>query len=238
MREFARVMRRALARVPPLERLAIAVYNRWFTAEAVTRQNSPRGYDRLYGSDRLLAQYLDPSRVELYDEVARIVAAYRPQRVVDVGSGAGQFLAALAPRLETAAELVGVEQSRTGIERARGLLPAAEWINGALQEVALEPIYDVVVCMEVLEHVDDAEQALLALMALRAPSGLLILTVPDGAVDSWEGHTNFWTRQELEAWLEPHGLERLESLDEGRLLLAVVAAQPRRHTRSAPVPPA
>ena len=219
----SRSARRALARVPPLERLAIAVYNRWFTAEAATRRNSPRGYDRLYGSDRLLAQYLDPSRVELYDQVARIVAAYRPRRVVDVGSGAGQFLAALALRLDAAAELVGVEQSSSGIQRARGLLPKADWIHGALQDVALEPIYDVVVCMEVLEHVDDAEQALLTLLALRSPSGRLVLTVPDGAVDSWEGHTNFWTRQELESWLAPHGLERLESLDEGRLLLGVVA---------------
>jgi 2-polyprenyl-3-methyl-5-hydroxy-6-metoxy-1,4-benzoquinol methylase len=221
-----RVMRRALARVPPLERLAIMIYNRWFTAEAVTRRNSPRGYDRLYGSDRLLRQYLDPSRVKLYEDVADIVVADRPRRVVDLGSGAGQLLAAVAHRLDTGVELVGIERSRTGIERAREMLPNARWINGDILDVVLQPVFDAVVCMEVLEHVEDPQQTLAALLALRAPSGRLILTVPDGAVDSWKGHANFWTRTEFETWLAPHGLERVEVLDDGKLLLAVVAGSP------------
>jgi hypothetical protein len=55
-----------------------------------------------------------------------------------------------------------------------------------------------------------------------APGGTILITVPDGAIDAWEGHVNFWTEDDFASFLEPIGATAVDRVDAGRGLLGLV----------------
>jgi 2-polyprenyl-3-methyl-5-hydroxy-6-metoxy-1,4-benzoquinol methylase len=191
----------------------------------LTRKNTLRGYNRVYRSDSLLAEYLSPERRRFYEEVAQRCTPYIPRRIVDVGCGTGELLRLLVDRLSAEPELVvGVDASRGGIRRARGTLAKARWVVGDLYRLPADLAqFDLVLCTEVLEHVREPRRAIDVLRRLCASDGRVAVTVPDGAQDSWEGHVNFWTETELRRFLEPEGLLELERIEDGRAFLAWLA---------------
>lgn len=195
------------------------------TAKNITRRNTLRGYNRLYRSDRLLAEYLVPERLRFYEEVAERCASLAPRRIIDVGCGPGTLLRLLVARLPGKPELVvGVDRSRAGIRRARKLLPEARWLVGDLNRLPADSErFDLVLCTEVLEHIREPRRAVDVLRRLCAPEGRVAITVPDGARDSWEGHVNFWSEGELRDFLRPEGLLELERIQDGEVFLAWLA---------------
>jgi 2-polyprenyl-3-methyl-5-hydroxy-6-metoxy-1,4-benzoquinol methylase len=194
------------------------------TVPNIARRNNRRAYDRIYGEERLLSEYLAPERVALYNEVAEIAARERPRAVIDVGCGAGNLLSAVLEKTSPEpARVVGIDYAGAGIERARRLVPSAEFRTESLYD--LEPVetFDLVLCTEVLEHLRDPQAAVEVLVRLCAPTGAIVITVPDGAEDSWEGHRNFWSKSELESFLSPHGAVEVSPMENVRIaLLAVV----------------
>ncbi len=124
------------------------------TARNVTRGNSRSAYQRLYSSDKLLSEYLAPERLEFYDVVAAVAAGLEPRSVVDVGCGTGHLLRALLDRREIA-EAAGLDYAAAAIERARRLVPEGTFTVGDLHTFDAGRTFDVVLCTEVLEHVED-----------------------------------------------------------------------------------
>jgi 2-polyprenyl-3-methyl-5-hydroxy-6-metoxy-1,4-benzoquinol methylase len=208
-----------------------ALQRRRPSAGSVTRRNSRRAYEKLFRSDRLLAGYLSPSRTRFYDEIATIAASFDPASVLDVGCGSGELIRSIAARLPGERALAGIDYTRSGIARARAAFPAANWIVADLYRLDPEDLFggarfDLVACTEVLEHLEDPHTALDRLAAFCATRGRVVVTVPDGAIDDWPGHVNFWTEEELARLLEPRGLEEIRRVDEDQTLLAIFA--PRR----------
>lgn len=191
----------------------------------ITRSNTLRAYNRVYESDQLLAEYLGPDRLRFYDEVAIHCAELAPRSVIDVGCGPGQLLRTLVGRLPDAPEVVvGLDRSKTGIRRARAAMPDGEWLVGDLFRLPADMRqFDLVLSTEVLEHVRRPGSAVEILRRLCAPGGRVAITVPDGAQDSWKGHVNFWSEDELRQFLQPQGLIELERIQDGDVFLAWLA---------------
>lgn len=194
------------------------------SARSVTRRNDRKAYEQLYRSPELLADYLQPSRLRFYDEVADVCAGFRPTSIVDVGCGTGHLLAAVLRRTVPEPKTLGIDYADSAIVRARELVPAADWQVGDAYALApgLDGSFDLVLCTEVLEHLARPIEALEGLARLRSPAGRLVLTIPDGSLDDWEGHVNFWSEEEFRRLLEPFGEVTVRRIDEGRTLLAVV----------------
>lgn len=174
------------------------------TAPNLARKNTRRGYNRVYGDERLLGQYLGPERVVFYREIAEVAARFRASSVIDVGCGTGNLLRELV-ELAPYERVVGVDFAEAGIRRAAELVPVGEFHASNLYDLDLEERFDLVLCTEVLEHVSDPEAAVKRLIDLCAARGAIIVTVPDGTSDTWEGHRNFWSKPELEAFLGRYG---------------------------------
>ena len=192
------------------------------TARNVTRGNSRSAYETLYSSDKLLSEYLAPERLEFYDVVAAVAAGLEPRSVVDVGCGSGHLLRALLDRREIA-DAAGLDYAAAAIERARRLVPEGTFTVGDIHTFDAGRTFDVVLCTEVLEHVEDPGAARHALGRLVSPGGHVVATVPDGEQDEWEGHANFWSRDEFGAFLDPLGAVDVRVVG-GDVLLAVVRA--------------
>jgi SAM-dependent methyltransferase len=143
------------------------------------------------------------------------------ERVLDLGCGAGRFVAALR---DAGAEPVGVELAEPALERARRNAPGADLRlvepDGSLP--LDHASVDLVWCSEVLEHVADTAYLLLEVRRVLRPGGRLLVTVPyhgrvtgalialtrfDAHFDPLGQHLRFYTRSSLTATLERSGFE-------------------------------
>jgi 2-polyprenyl-3-methyl-5-hydroxy-6-metoxy-1,4-benzoquinol methylase len=174
------------------------------TAANISRRNNRRAYERIYGDDRLLDDYLAPGRITFYAEVAELCAREHPRTVIDVGCGAGNLLQALLERVEPD-RVVGIDYAGAGIRRASELVPAGEFHAMSLYDFDPDESFELVLCTEVLEHLSQPDSAMQLLVRLCAVAGVIVVTVPDGAVDDWAGHRNFWSEADLLEFLGAYG---------------------------------
>jgi SAM-dependent methyltransferase len=104
-------------------------------------------------------------------------------KVLDAGCGSGQMLG----ELERYGSVSGVDSSPLAVEAARAR--GHTQIEPAMLEQLPFPTggFDLVTCLDVIEHVPDDERGLAELWRVTAPGGHLLLTVP--AYQSlWSAH--------------------------------------------------
>jgi SAM-dependent methyltransferase len=137
----------------------------------------------------------------------------RPARVVDIGSGQGDFAAELREN-HPRAEVLGLEFSQSGIDVSNRKVPEATFLRRDLMEAGDPPDKFKVwgthaVCSEVLEHVDSPGKVLANALPYLAPGCRLVVTVPGGPMSAFDkhiGHRKHFTRAELRQILEDCGL--------------------------------
>jgi SAM-dependent methyltransferase len=104
------------------------------------------------------------------------------KRVLDFGCGDGSFLHALLGSDCKPSEMIGAEVSRDLVERLRGSFPVTPNLRFLhtcdLPLLAAQTPIDLIVCMEVLEHVIDPERVLGTLHGLLADGGRIVISVP------------------------------------------------------------
>ena len=61
--------------------------------------------------------------------------------------------------------------------------------------------HDIVLCTEVLEHLEHPEKALKNLLLSLKNKGKLIITVPDGRADYTSVHINFWSKESFKKFI-------------------------------------
>ena len=143
------------------------------------------------GSSKMLHR-LNPVRLGFVREAIDAhwggdAAALKPlagKRALDVGCGAGLLCEPLA---RLGAAVTGVDAAAENIaaasDHAAAMGLAIDYRAGELSALGLGQ-FDLVTCMEVLEHVSDKPTFVAALAASLAPGGLLILSTPNRTVQS------------------------------------------------------
>ena len=88
-------------------------------------------------------------------QVSELAASERPRRILEVGCGEGIVLATLAARVP-GARLDGLELDETALEEARKRCPGAALVRGDACALPFRnQSFDLVVCLEVLEHLPE-----------------------------------------------------------------------------------
>ena len=128
------------------------------------------------GVHRLL-HAVNPKRI---DYLVKRCGNLAGKKVIDVGCGGGIFTLAIA---ETGVDVTGIDTSKHAIEQAKDqakqkALPANFICTDSSSYLANSDNekFDVVVCLEMLEHVDDPSAEIKALAELAKPGGDLILS--------------------------------------------------------------
>jgi SAM-dependent methyltransferase len=159
---------------------------------------------------RLLLDRFHETAAALFDMVAPA-----PRYVLDAGCGEGFAMRSLFGA--TTASVVGIDGSAGAVQVATTLNPGRSFAAGDLYALPFpSSSFDLVVCMEVLEHLDDPERGLRELC--RVSASWLLLSVPHeplfrGAnflrgknVRAWgndPGHVNHWSRSGFLRFVAP-----------------------------------
>jgi SAM-dependent methyltransferase len=139
-----------------------------------------------------------------------MVAALPVRTVLDVGCGSGQNLRALAA--SGAYRLAGVDVSDKALERARIAVPDAELHCLDLQCRKLDETFDLVMSLQVIEHIPD-DLALLRNMRLMSNRYVMVATM-QGKMRPSEtriGHLRNYSMTELAEKMRSAGLRPIHA---------------------------
>ena len=138
---------------------------------------------------------------------------------LDLGCGDGRLTTELRARRVTALDV-----SAIALERARRRVPGAAFVEvdpGAALPLS-DNSFDLALCAETLEHVQDVSLALSELRRVLRPGGLLAVTTPahgrssglaillrgfERQFDPLSPHLRFFSARSLAATLDEHGFE-------------------------------
>jgi len=120
-------------------------------------------------------------QVPVYKLCRRLAEQLKPACILDIGCGTGFKLANYLG--DMAKVVVGVDQA-SGIRMARARFPNMNWIEGNLTErevwQELRPLAQgIVICSDVIEHVERPRQLLLDIRAVMSPGSTLVISTPD-----------------------------------------------------------
>jgi 2-polyprenyl-3-methyl-5-hydroxy-6-metoxy-1,4-benzoquinol methylase len=168
--------------------------------------NSQERMNEYWSTTNVLEQFSTQEQQEFYNDVLEVVKqrgiTYDNKRIGDVGCGTGHLLLAISQSYNPAA-LTGLEFSEAALRICKSLLPDAHFINVDLYE-ATDLQFDIVFCVEVLEHLLYPSMALGNLLHMLNKDGVLMITVPNGRTDTYEGHINFWSPESWEVFIRSH----------------------------------
>jgi SAM-dependent methyltransferase len=180
-----------------------------------------------------------------------------PKRILDFGCGEGRYLGVVGKHFPLAA-LTGCDVSNVALEHAASHCPGASFVHILDGLVPLpDSSFDLILCIEVLEHVADVEHTTRELGRLLAPNGYLVVTTPCANVGSFEwfvnwrghgiqrtpdgygrfatdepGHLRRLTSRDLRVLLQRSGMT-VERVDfRAQLFAALMVRIPRRITRA------
>ena len=175
-----------------------------------------------YGS-RVLARLARAPRFNRW--MADTIRPYLGERVLEIGSGVGNLSRALLPRAQYVASDINplYLQTLANLADGRPYLKASYCdVSDLASFPSTDGGYDSVICLNVLEHVNDDRRSLLNIVSVLAPKGRAIVLVPSGpwnfsTLDEVLGHKRRYTRQTLMALASACGLEARELIQFNRL---------------------
>jgi SAM-dependent methyltransferase len=199
----------------------------------ITEDNSAEGYDLLWGDTSNLETFRaegnhvrDRLTIEIIDHIETRIPM--DARVVDIGCGVGDLLSEVRRR-KPAVGIYGLDFSSKAVEGARAAMPYGDFRQFVIERTLPyeNASFDVVLCTDVLEHLENPKLIAAELVRICRPGGLVAIVVPDGEVDQFFGHYWFWNEQSLGALLSDWNAT-VSRLPETREFLACISVDGKR----------
>jgi 2-polyprenyl-3-methyl-5-hydroxy-6-metoxy-1,4-benzoquinol methylase len=153
---------------------------------------------RDYGN---LQKHLNPNPVQRYllwrfhRQIASLLKATGAERILDAGCGEG-FVVSYLLQGDDRLAITGIDCSPQAIEMARQMVPGVLFDVGDLREMPYGgDSFDLVMCLEVLEHLPDPHRGLRELR--RVTSAHCLVSVPH---EPFFRATNFLRGKHVPAW--------------------------------------
>lgn len=173
---------------------------------------------------------MDPLQFDKYFDTRNEIADFGPRffvrtramekylkglsgRLLDAGCGEGNFLKFLVNRFAGKFDYTGIDVSKKAIHLAeKKLAGQATLIAGEIYAISPKKKFDVIVCGEVLEHIENDEKFIKKLSMLTQKGGFAVLSVPLdkklwSEYDTDAGHFRRYEKKELFDKLENAGFK-------------------------------
>jgi len=169
----------------------------------ITEDNSAVGYDLLWGDQAKLTAFreeADGVREKLTREIVDALESRidGDANIVDIGCGVGDLLAEIRKRKPGVA-ISGLDFSQKAVETAAVAFADGNFVQHVIDRTLpyASAQFDVVLCTDVLEHLERPKSIAAELVRICRPGGVVGIVVPDGDVDQFFGHYWFWNEDSL-----------------------------------------
>lgn len=186
------------------------------------KTNKREAYESFWGNEDLIKAYLEPARVESYMYVVQYVLSKKyGNKVVDIGFGSGDFLHLLTVNSpDRNFEVYGLDYSEMAVKRATSILPEGNFRTGDVYDLPYDDdFFDQVFCIQTLEHLKNPKQVVKEMDRVCKLNGLILISVPNGELDDYEGHVNFWNESEFRKFLSPRELIDFKIYNQDRVFM-------------------
>lgn len=155
-----------------------------------------------------------------YSSLISLAKPLKAESIIDAGCGEG-FTMDKILKSDVVNKIEGIEYSKDAIIFGKKLFPDLKFVQGTVYELPYKnSSFDLVVCTEVLEHLEDPAKALKEM--LRVSKKYLIISVPNepffmisnflrgknlSRLGNDEGHTNHWGVVSLKKYLNQNGVK-------------------------------
>ncbi len=181
--------------------------------------------DRIYIADEhgseILARLNRAPRFTRW--MADAIRPYLGERVLEIGAGSGNLTSNLVPRTKYWASDINPQY----LDRLKKLTQTrpylqVQYTDASAGDTYPEEQFDTVICLNVVEHLEDDEKALRNIRASLAKNGRAIILVPNGpglygSLDQVLGHYRRYTRQQLQEVCERAGFRVENTLKFNRI---------------------
>jgi len=176
-------------------------------------ERDQNGYDQVWSNGRFVEQYGNDHKL-YYEQLLKFVLQKNlienMHTVADVGCGPGFWIKRLSETYPNS-KLFGYDFSESALEAAKRICSTVDFFPHDIYD-SLPQRFDVIFCCETLEHLLYPEKALSNV--LDSVKVNCILTVPDGRIDTYAGHINFWSEESWRCftmrWSEDWDIETLK----------------------------
>jgi ubiquinone/menaquinone biosynthesis C-methylase UbiE len=137
-----------------------------------------------------------------------------PKNILDAGCGTGFLLKEISKEIDS--EMFGIDILENSIEHAKTLCPDAKLSVGSVYEIPFDDVFDLTLCSEVVEHLDNPEKAILE---IKRVSKNAIICVPYEPLftlanlarlkylktfGNYPGHVQHWNKRSFKKLLSKH----------------------------------
>ena len=183
--------------------------------EDAVHYNSKQNIDTLHSNVKHFQKILNRAKkpVETFFELLKEKGMLsNDMTIIDVGCGSANLLGLISAGFPSAT-LTGADFSESKLRHCKILYPHIDFRLGDVYDEFTER-FDLIICTEVLEHLLYPNKAMKRLMDGMNEHGSLFITVPNGRLDSFSGHINFWSPESWKVFLEENMAENCR-LDTG-----------------------
>lgn len=131
--------------------------------------------------------------------------------IIDIGCGDGRLLRILQDEYNPK-DISGLDCSPEAVKLTKEMVPEADVSFDNLYLWNTNKKYDLVLCIEVMEHLGHPNLALDNLLQLTKADGYLLIVIPNGRTDNWEGHINFWSSESWTSFIQSKGVNNITGM--------------------------
>ncbi len=192
--------------------------------------NSVVTYNHIWDSSDFMDIYLHEGRIRFFKsicgEILGLINLNSAIDIIDVGVGPGVFIKLLFDILSEKKcnfSITGIDNSNSSIKKCQELIPTGYFKLDDIFNISYgDEKFDLVICTEVLEHIQFVKKAIDELYRICRPNGHVIITVPNGKYDSWIGHINFWSEGEFKELLKGFNLIKFMYLEDQKGMMFII----------------
>lgn len=194
--------------------------------------NDVHTVNQAWSDKKIRKQFLAKSVLERYNTTLSILQDHDIEldglSIIDVGCGNGMLLKFISEHYHIVSQ-TGMEYAEAALKEASKVNPQADYVVHDINSPYPEK-YGAVFCTEVLEHILHPVKAFKNLKHMVLEGGILLITVPNGRIDTFAGHINFWSPESWKVFIAENAEGfKYHTGDQGKGLLYAILFKPGDH---------